>query len=52
LFIELKRIGGRLSSDQKWWIYKLQNNGYRAVVCFGWSDAVEVIEKYLGMGEA
>jgi len=44
LFIELKRIGsGKLSADQKWWIERLQEQGYRAVVCFGWEDARQVI---------
>lgn len=53
LFIELKRpksIGmnkGIISIKQSDWIDKLRVEGYRAETCFGWQEAVEVIEGYL-----
>jgi hypothetical protein len=49
LFIEMKnRIGGRLSSDQKWWKEALQREGYRVEICHGFEAAKAVIEEYLG----
>lgn len=47
LFIEMKREGGRVSPEQKEWIARLNENGYRAVVCFGFEKAREEIEAYL-----
>ena len=49
LYIELKRrTSGRVSAAQRWWIARLQEQGYRALVCYGWQQAREEIEKYLG----
>jgi len=47
LYIELKVKGGRLSDSQKWWIAEMFKQKYMAVVCYGWVEAKEVIEKYL-----
>lgn len=55
LFIELKTIEnkklnikkGKLSQQQKIWINSLNQEGYRAVVCYGFDSAVAEIEKYL-----
>lgn len=53
LFIELKRRkGGRLSPEQRVWIQNLQEQGYQAFVCYGWEEATEVIQSYLGPGKA
>jgi len=53
LAIELKRKGGgRVSPEQKDWIERLNAQGYRATVCFGWNDARQTIEAYLGKGAA
>lgn len=50
LFIELKRSrGGQVSDNQKWWIDKLNQQGYYAVVCFGLDEAISVISKYLNI---
>lgn len=47
LFIELKRkIGGKVSAGQQWWIEYLKDAGYEACVCFGWDEARGVIERY------
>lgn len=49
LYIELKRRkGGRVSEDQRGWIAALNRVGCRAVVCHGWDEAREEIERYLG----
>lgn len=49
LFIEMKKKrGGALTDKQKEWIAALNDQGYKAVVCYGWDDARKVIEEYLG----
>ena len=49
LYIELKRRdGGRVSEEQRGWIAALNRVGCRAVVCRGWDEAREEIERYLG----
>lgn len=49
LYIELKRRqGGRVSEAQAGWIGALNRVGCRAVVCRGWEEAREEIERYLG----
>lgn len=54
LFIELKRpiVKGEpkpvVSSEQKHWLKELDAQGYMATVCYGWLEAKEVIESYLG----
>lgn len=48
LYIELKRPdGGTVSQNQKEWITQLNGRGYKAVVCRGFKEAQEAIEKYL-----
>ncbi len=48
LFIELKRIkGGSVSLEQKEFLKRLNEQGFRAVVCKGHKAAIEVIENYL-----
>lgn len=48
LYIELKRRdGGRLHPAQRQWLDALTKQGYAAVVCMGWEDAVNEITKYL-----
>ncbi|MBR5342575.1 MAG: VRR-NUC domain-containing protein [Oscillospiraceae bacterium] len=50
LFIELKRqAGGRVSAEQKEWIEKLRDQGYRVEVCRGWEAAAELLREYLGL---
>lgn len=49
LYIELKRRkGGKVSEEQRGWIAALNRVGCRAVVCHGWDEAREEIERYLG----
>lgn len=52
LYIELKRKDGKardVSPEQRQWLEDLSDQGYCAVVCFGWEKAVEMIEGYLGI---
>jgi len=51
LYIELKRCGsGVVSPKQRWWLDQLRKQGFRTEVCYGWLDARQIIEGYLGMG--
>lgn len=48
LFVEMKRReGGRVSPEQRWWIDRLREQGYRAEICKGWEAAAETILQYL-----
>ncbi len=35
------------SDDQKEWLSLLNKNGYLAVVCYGFNEAKQTIDKYL-----
>jgi len=49
LWIEMKRsVGGRLSTEQVWWMHQLMVQGYRVMRCNGAEAAVQVILDYLG----
>lgn len=47
LYIEMKRDGGRLTAAQRDYLAWLNENGYRAVVCYGTEHAIKVLEYYL-----
>jgi hypothetical protein len=48
LYIELKRRkGGRVSDEQREMIRLLIEQGYKAVVCYGWEEAKNVIVEYM-----
>ena len=47
LYIEMKYGNGRTSKEQKEWIKKLNEQGYKAVVCNGFEEARNTIEEYL-----
>ncbi|MEI7411811.1 VRR-NUC domain-containing protein [Pectobacterium aroidearum] len=47
LWIEMKAKGGKLSAQQKVWLKRLEEVGYRAVCCFGCNWAIEEINDYL-----
>lgn len=50
LAIELKSMTGYASREQKLWIERLRDNGYRAEVCRGADAAWKVITEYLAHG--
>lgn len=47
LFIEMKSLKGRPTSEQKQWIVELNSLGYYATVCRGFDEAKQVINDYL-----
>jgi hypothetical protein len=48
LYIEMKkRVGGKLSDEQKLWRNRLQSCGYAVHVCAGWESAKDAIIQYL-----
>jgi len=50
LYIELKKEkGGTVSANQKIWLSQLTHQGYYAVVCHGWEQAKDELEKYLNL---
>jgi len=51
LYIELKRIGGKVSKDQEWWLQKLTDQGYLAVPAWGFKQTTDIILHYLKGGQ-
>lgn len=47
LYIEMKRIDGRVSDQQAGWLQKLGKQGYCTVVCYGFKPAQHAVETYL-----
>jgi HAMP domain-containing protein len=50
LYIELKRTGGTpldVKPEQSLWLERLNLQHYRAVVAYGWQDAMNYIQQYL-----
>jgi hypothetical protein len=47
LFIELKAKGGRATSEQRQWLLRLQEGGYKALLCIGLDAAINGIENYM-----
>lgn len=53
LRIELKRIGdSKISPEQVWWLDRLREQGYRAVVCWGAGEAIREITSYLELSRS
>jgi hypothetical protein len=51
LYVEMKRTrGGAVSEGQRLWISALRANGYKAEVCKGAEEAMEIIAGYLDLG--
>ena len=48
MFIEMKKSkGGVVSQEQKGWLMRLNEQGYKAIVAHGFEEAKTAIEKYL-----
>lgn len=48
LYIEMKSETGKPTKEQLEWIETLNGNGYKAVVCYGFDEARETIDQYMG----
>lgn len=51
LFIELKKIGGRIEPHQTEWLDRLNARGYKAVCCYGYPATAKEIDWYLSGGK-
>lgn len=49
LWIEVKKISGKLSNDQKNWLDMVNACNYKGVVIYGVSQGIHAIKDYLGM---
>lgn len=47
LFVELKTAKGKVSPLQQTWLDRLNKQGYKAVVCYGYDEARGVILDYV-----
>lgn len=47
MYIEMKVNKNKTTENQNKWIKDLRDNGYYAVVCYGWEAASQEIIKYL-----
>lgn len=47
LFIEMKAGRNKPTAYQTQWLENLSNQGYLAVVCYGWEEAAKVLTEYL-----
>ncbi len=50
-YIEMKRVGNKLTSDQRTWLDNLRARGYATALCYSADDAIKLIEKYMRIGE-
>jgi hypothetical protein len=48
--VELKSEKGRVREEQKEWLDRLDKQGYRAVVAYGFDEAAQAIIDYLETG--
>lgn len=49
LWIELKAKGGKPTPNQIMFLAESVTYGYMSALCYGWQEAVKVIEGYLGL---
>ena len=49
LVLELKRQEGVVSGAQQWWLAKLSQEGYRALVSRSFDESVGIVEDYLSL---
>ena len=47
LFIEMKSKDGKVTKEQEIYLDILNEQGYKAVVCYGWNEAAKIIKEYL-----
>ena len=46
LFIEMKSEKGRFSTNQTWFLSKVELLGYKIAVCYSANEAIKTIENY------
>ena len=49
LWIEQKYNRNTPSDKQEWWLDRLHEQGYLAVVCYSTDESIKVIQEYLGI---
>ena len=49
LFIEMKHGKNKQTAAQLDWAVQLMRQGYHVALCYGWIEAKELIEAYLGL---
>lgn len=49
LYIELKVKGNTCTDNQKYWLKRLKDEGYKANVCYGAEEAIDTIKEYLNI---
>lgn len=49
LWIEMKAGKNKPSDEQSWWMFNLQEMGYRVEVCYSSSEAIDIINEYLDL---
>lgn len=47
LWLEIKKIGGKLTTSQSAWLNKMRDLGYVAEVGFGYDQCVKIIQDYM-----
>lgn len=48
LYIEMKRLGGKVSDCQRAWHELLQRHGNKVSVCYSADEAIKELQEYLG----
>ncbi len=51
LYIEMKFKNNTTTENQKWWLKELKKQGYKTAVCWSAEEAINLLEKYMGIVE-
>lgn len=49
LYMELKAGKGKATASQKQWLDSLNNQGYKAIICYGWIEGAKELADYLNI---
>lgn len=49
LYIEMKVGNNTCTENQKKWLRRLKEEGYKTIVCYGADEAIGVLKEYLGI---
>lgn len=50
-YIEMKSASGKATNEQISWLKRLKENGYATAICHGADEAINLIDKYLQLGD-